>query len=112
MQTIDRRTLETKLDRGDDFVLLEVLPREDFDRGHIPGARHLPADEVRERAAEIVPDKSTEIVTYCSDAECELSGNAARLLTEMGYENVREYPGSKQDWKEAGLPLEAGAPVS
>jgi len=28
----------------------------------------------------------------------------------MGYTRVREYAGGKQDWMEAGLPVESGAP--
>jgi rhodanese-related sulfurtransferase len=35
----------------------------------------------------------------------------ARRLVELGYENVRHYPGGKRDWLEAGLPLE-GSGVS
>jgi hypothetical protein len=29
----------------------------------------------------------------------------------MGYRNVRRYVEGKQDWREAGLPLESGQPV-
>lgn len=112
MQTIDRQTLKEKLDRGDDFALLEVLPREDFEEGHLPGALHLPPDAIRQKAPELVPDKSTEVVTYCADLDCELSGRAAKVLTGLGYENVYEYPGSKKDWKDAGLPLETGTPAN
>jgi 3-mercaptopyruvate sulfurtransferase SseA len=33
---------------------------------------------------------------------------AARALAAMGYSNVRAYEGGKQEWQEAGLPLEKG----
>ena len=112
IQTIDRETLQQKMNRGDDFVLLEVLPEENYEEGHLPGALHLPPNAIREKAPELVPDRSTEVITYCADRDCDLSEKAARVLTEMGYENVREYPGSKKDWKDASLRLETGAPVS
>jgi rhodanese-related sulfurtransferase len=37
---------------------------------------------------------------------------AAAQLTKLGYTNVRKYAEGKQDWSEAGLPLEQGAPVA
>ena len=34
------------------------------------------------------------------------------MLGKLGYTNVREYAEGKDDWREAGLPLEQGAPVA
>ena len=63
MKTIDREELKQKMERGDDFVLLEVLGEASFDREHLPGAvRYEGRDQVRSLA----PDKGTEIVAYCS----------------------------------------------
>jgi rhodanese-related sulfurtransferase len=31
---------------------------------------------------------------------------AAQELTELGYQNIRDYVGGKQDWFEAGLRIE------
>jgi rhodanese-related sulfurtransferase len=45
-------------------------------------------------------------VLYCSDSSCLASGNVARELEALGYTNVRVYEGGKQDWVEAGLPVE------
>jgi hypothetical protein len=38
MKTIDREALKEKMDRGDDFLLLEVLGEASFNREHLPGA--------------------------------------------------------------------------
>lgn len=63
MKTINREELEQKMDRGDDFLLLEVLGEASYSRGHLPGAvRYEGRDQVRSLA----PDKATEIVGYCS----------------------------------------------
>jgi rhodanese-related sulfurtransferase len=48
------------------------------------------------------------IVTYCSNTACTNSEIAANKLSAMGYTNVRKYAQGKQDWQEAGLPLEGG----
>ena len=36
--TITREELKAKMDRGDDFVLLEVLGEASYRRAHLPGA--------------------------------------------------------------------------
>lgn len=57
--------------------------------------------------ARLVPDKDQVIVTYCSNDACGNSSAATRLRA-LGYRNVRKYSGGKQDWIEAGLPVEVG----
>lgn len=103
--TITRDDLKRKIDSGDDFVLLEALPRDAFDKGHLPNAHHLPRDMASERASELIPSKETPVVVYCSGPECESSLKAARALREMGYQNVRRFEGGKAEWKQAGYPL-------
>ncbi len=67
MTTITREELKAKLDRGDYFVLVEVLPEETFRHAHLPGAVNFPPEQVRELASDLLPDKDAEIVVYCSD---------------------------------------------
>jgi rhodanese-related sulfurtransferase len=106
VKTISREELKEKMDRGDDFVLLDVLAEMYYRHSHLPGAINVPADELAERAPELLPDKDAEIVVYCKDPPCEASEEAARELAAMGYENVRDYVGGKRDWIDAGLPAE------
>ena len=42
MKTISREDLKGKIERGDDFVLLEVLSEQSYGRGHLPGAIRFP----------------------------------------------------------------------
>ncbi len=64
MNTVTREELRKKIDRGDEFVLLEVLSEASYRRGHLPGAvRYVDRDQV-ERLA---PSRGTEIVAYCSN---------------------------------------------
>lgn len=64
--TITREELHSKLERGDDFTLVETLPKENYRHSHLPTAVNLPPDQVRELASEILPDKGAEIVVYCA----------------------------------------------
>lgn len=107
--TIEREELKAKLDRGDDVVLLEALPQEEFESYHLPGAKNLPLDEVRERAPQVIPDRDAEVVVYCANEHCTASPRATKILLDLGYRNVRDYEAGKEDWKEAGLPVETGS---
>jgi len=63
--TITRDELRRGLkDRS--LVVVNVLPRESFLNGRIAGSINVPLAEMPERAPELFPEKSGEIVTYCS----------------------------------------------
>jgi rhodanese-related sulfurtransferase len=106
---IDRNTLQAKLAAAAPVVLVEALPEKYYRDWHLPGARHLPHDRVDALAPGVLPDKSAEIVVYCASATCQNSHIAARRLEQFGYANVSVYPGGKQDWQDAGLPVERDA---
>jgi rhodanese-related sulfurtransferase len=109
MKLIDRNTLQHKLGR---VTLVEALPEKYWRDGHLPGAKHLPHDQVRQLAPSVLPDKDAEIVAYCASATCQNSHIAAKTLVQLGYTNVAVYGGGKQDWQDAGLPVEQGAAVA
>lgn len=106
---ISREELKAKLDQGEDVVLVEALPLRYYEEVHLPGAINIPHNQVDELAPELLSDKSAEIVVYCSNRACQNSPQAARRLTALGYENVRDYEEGKQGWIEVGLPTESGA---
>ena len=64
LKTITREELREKMDRGDDFVLLEVLGEASYRRAHLPGAIRFQDVDL---APELLPDKSALIVAYCSN---------------------------------------------
>lgn len=108
---ITRDELRRKLEVGEPFVLVDALPPMSFAHSHLPGAINLPPPRVDASVAKRIPDKDAEIVVYCANPECEDSLDTARGLLALGYTNLRHYPGGKNEWREAGLPLErAGAP--
>jgi len=112
LKTIDRDELRRKLAGANPPVLAEALPEKYWRDWHLPGARHLPHDEVERLAATVLPDKSAEIVVYCASRSCQNSHVAAHRLAQLGYDNVAVYAGGKQDWMEAGLPVERGEAIA
>lgn len=109
VKEITREELVAKLDGGEDVVLVETLGPKYYEDAHLPGAINIPHTEVDELAPRLLPDKSAQIVVYCSNSACQDSPQAARRLSAMGYQNVYDYEDGKQDWINAGLPTESGA---
>lgn len=111
-RTITRREIERHLAAGTPLTLVEALPEKYYREGHLPGALHLPHDQVRQLAPERLPDRDAFIVVYCANTACQNSRIAAQTLTALGYDNVAEYVEGKQDWMEADLPLERAQAAS
>jgi rhodanese-related sulfurtransferase len=109
MQAITRDQLRTRVDDGDSIVVVEALPATSWDEGHLPGARNLPHDADDATIASVLPDRDATVVVYCANTACQNSTVLARRLDALGYGDVREYGEGKQDWVEAGLPLESAA---
>ena len=65
MKTISRDELKQKIDRKDDFILVEALAKVTYDHTHLPGAINIPPDQVAALAPTLLPDKSADIVVYC-----------------------------------------------
>ena len=66
-KTISRDELKEKIDRDDNFLLVETLPATAYHHNHLPGAINLPPDQVTTVASQILPDKKAEIVVYCAN---------------------------------------------
>ena len=65
LTTITRDELKQRMDRGEQFTLVETLPEFMYKQWHLPGAINLPPNEVQQRAPVVLPDKDAEIVVYC-----------------------------------------------
>jgi molybdopterin/thiamine biosynthesis adenylyltransferase/rhodanese-related sulfurtransferase len=85
-------------------LFLDVREREEWDEGHLPGARHIPRGWLESRIEQAVPDRGRPIVIYC--AAGNRSAFAAKTLEELGYQDVASLAGGINDWKRHGYPLE------
>jgi rhodanese-related sulfurtransferase len=54
--------------RAGDVVMIDVRPREEFDPGHIEGARSIRLAELEQRIADLPTDR--EIAAYCRGPFC------------------------------------------
>lgn len=66
VQSISRDELKQKIDRKDDFLLVETLSKTAYQHAHLPGAINLPPDQIKELAPTLLPGRNAEIVVYCA----------------------------------------------
>ena len=98
VETIDRDELLARLSRGD-VVLVDVRPSEEFDAGHIEGARSIPIDEFEQRMNELPRDH--EVIAYCRGPFCAYAHDAVRQLRASGRDSKRLDVGWPE-WRLAG----------
>ena len=95
--------VKTKLDRGENFLLVDVREESEYAADHLPGAVHLGKGIIERDIESRVPDLATAMVLYCGGGF--RSALAADNLQKMGYTNVLSMDGGHRGWKEKGLPL-------
>ena len=104
-RTVDLRGVRELLERG--AQLVEVLPAQEYEELHLPGAVSLPLKELDAQAAERL-DRKRPVVVYCWDALCDMSPRAAAWLEQLGFD-AYDYALSKVDWMAHGLPMQGTA---
>lgn len=98
ISTVELRTL---IQGQSDFLLLDVLKKEQFAKDHIEGARNVPAEgaDFLPAVARAAGVKSKKIVVYCADASCSASRTSAEKLAVAGYTDVATYKGGLAAWR-------------
>jgi glyoxylase-like metal-dependent hydrolase (beta-lactamase superfamily II)/rhodanese-related sulfurtransferase len=90
-----------------DLLLLDVRERDQFEKGHLPGARHIPRGQLELRVDKELPDPTLRILVYCQFGK--ISTLAAATLRTMGYMRAVALDGGFDAWTKAGYPLDGGA---
>jgi len=94
--------LHARRTRGDAPVVIDVRTRDEYAAGHVPGAVHIPFDEVADRISEV--DAPNGVALYCMVGPRARKGEAALLAG--GYSSVFHLEGGLAAWQEAGYPVE------
>jgi rhodanese-related sulfurtransferase len=98
-----RTSLET---RPGDLIVLDVRERDAYERGHIPGARHLPRGQLELRVNEELKDPTRRILLCCEFGY--ISTLATSTLRMMGFQGAVALDGGMKAWREAGNALTEG----
>jgi NADPH-dependent 2,4-dienoyl-CoA reductase/sulfur reductase-like enzyme/peroxiredoxin family protein/TusA-related sulfurtransferase/rhodanese-related sulfurtransferase len=99
---------------ADDIVALDVRETAEVEAYALPKYKHIPLGQLRKRLGEL--DKDSEIITFCAIGV--RAYNAARILTENGFKNVKVYPAGTRfyqtiHYKESEvIPMTTSAPIA
>ena len=83
------------MERKENYVLLDVRTREEYENAHIPGAICIPNETIGTEEIPELPDKDQLILVYCRSGN--RSKQAAEKLAALGYTNIVEF-GGIIDW--------------
>lgn len=74
--------------------LIDVREPNEFEKGHILGARNIPLTQMKQRLVELRKDKP--VYLYCQGGS--RSARAAQLLHKKGYEDISQLKGGFKKW--------------
>ncbi|MGQ0429965.1 MAG: rhodanese-like domain-containing protein [Gammaproteobacteria bacterium] len=95
--TIAPRVLAERLAWGDrTLIVLDVRTPEEYQQGHVAGARNIPHTELPARLAELEDARDADIVVYCR------SGNRTKIaleaLSRAGFKRLLHLKGDWLRW--------------
>lgn len=101
----DCQSVKSRLDTGDEFLLLDCREQNEWDHVRIDGATLLPMSEIQERVAELDDHRDRDIVVYCHHGGRSLQ--VAMWLQQQGFSNALSMAGGIDVWAQQidpGLP--------
>ncbi|MFD1397111.1 rhodanese-like domain-containing protein [Kroppenstedtia eburnea] len=78
------------------YVPVDVRTAEEYEEGHLPGARHIPYDEMEERIGELEDVKDREILLICRSGRRSVI--AANILSMYGFLRLFNLKGGMLEW--------------
>ncbi len=67
-------------------IFLDVRSKEEWEAGHLDGAKHIPLDQLEAAITAVFPDKNQAIISFCRSGR--RAQRAAELLLSLGYQQV------------------------
>ncbi len=81
---LNQEEIKKRIEQG--AILVDVRSPQEFGEGHLENAISLPEYEIKQKAKKIIPNKSQDIIVYCSTGH--RSEKAQKTLQALGYEKV------------------------
>lgn len=87
-------------------LVVDLSSSQDFERGHIPNARHVPLSQFDPENKDLAKVKELPVAVYCKDGNT--SASAAARLVKAGFKHVYWLGGGLAAWRSAELPTVSG----
>lgn len=96
--------LYRSLTKGEGIAVVDVRSLAAFEQARVPGAIHIPLEELEERAGEL--DGNKAIAIYCLSPNDAMSLQGAMILYRLGFAQVSVLKGGIQRWYSEGYAVE------
>ncbi|MDR2881333.1 MAG: rhodanese-like domain-containing protein [Azoarcus sp.] len=93
----------TLLINREDAIAVDVRSQGDYEKGHLPNARHLPSTDLERRSKELEKFRARPIILYCNSGTTASKGIAT--LKKAGFEKLYNLRGGLYEWEKAGYPV-------
>ncbi|MBV2208478.1 MAG: rhodanese-like domain-containing protein [Thermomonas sp.] len=90
----------------DDALVVDLRAINDFDKGHIAGAKNVQMSQFDPESKNLAPAKALPVVLVCNVGQTATT--AAKRLRKAGFANVSVLEGGIRAWQMADLPLVKG----
>jgi rhodanese-related sulfurtransferase len=87
-------------------LLVDISPRDSYEKGHIPGAKHVLMSQFDPENKDLAKAKSLPVVVICRSGQT--AQGAAQRLVKAGFEKVYYLGGGMGAWTQAQLPVVKG----
>jgi rhodanese-related sulfurtransferase len=85
-------------------VVVDVSETAEFAAGHVGGAKNIPLNQLEEKLATTVKNKTLPLILTCQTGV--RSGRALAIAQKLGYQQAQALGGGLVAWKTANLPVE------
>jgi rhodanese-related sulfurtransferase len=85
-------------------VVVDVREPEEFAAGHMTGAKNVPLDQLKDKLAAVVKNKTVPLLLVCATGS--RAQRAVATAKKLGYEQAQAVGGGLKSWKDANLPVE------
>ena len=95
--------VKAKIDKGDQFYLVDVREQDEWKNGHLPNSIYLGKGIIERDIEKTIEDTNAEIILYCGGGF--RSALVADNIQNMGYRKAISMDGGYSGWVNAGHPI-------
>lgn len=103
IKEISPEDVKKLIDNDENFILLDVREKNEWDQGALPKAEHLSKGVIERDIVSVISNKNQKIILYCGGGY--RSTLAAYSIQKMGYNNIYSMSGGYRQWNELNYPI-------
>ncbi|MHA7880378.1 MAG: rhodanese-like domain-containing protein [Saccharospirillum sp.] len=86
-----------------DALVVDIRPKDEFRKGHLPNAVNIPSRDMQKRMTELEKHKDKPIILVCRTGTT--AGASGAMLAKAGFNQLHKLRGGIMEWQNSSLPL-------